>query len=141
MRFIGLALFIMSLGSSAFAADLECVRRVSDKRVNFAIIDMWPIMHVQTGREDCVGSSGFQFCVVNRDPAIMDSNTVCDHQVNQRSDCETEQWTEGFRTEVIETRCIRGIRARLEVSRSGQGKLTCIRRGRVEKTLRLGECY
>lgn len=141
MRLLGLALILMSLGSSVHAADLECVRRVSDSRVHFAVIDMWPIMRIQTGREDCVGRPGFEFCVINREPAIMDANTVCDHQINQRLDCETQQWTEGFRTEVIETRCARGIRARLEISRSGQGKLTCVRRGRVEKTLRLGECY
>lgn len=141
MRSLGLALLLISLGSSAFAAELECARRVSDSRTLFALIETRPIMRIQTGREDCVGRKGFEFCVIKRDAAIMSSTSVCDHEVNQRLDCETERWTEGFRTEVVETRCVRGIRARLEVSRSGRGKLTCIRRGRVEKTLPLGECY
>jgi hypothetical protein len=141
MRLIGLALFVFTLGQTAFAADLECVRQVSEVRTHFALIDMWPIMHVQTGRQDCTGGPGFKFCVTHRDAPIMDNGNVCGYRVNQRMDCETEEWTEGFRTHIVETRCFGGIRARLEVNRNNQGRLTCTRRGRVEATYRLGECY
>ncbi len=138
MRLIGLLIFATFL-SQAQAADLECARRVSANRTHFALINVWPLMNVQTGREDCTGVPGFQFCVTNRDEALVDRDSVCGHRMNQRRDCENREWREGW-THVIEARCARGVRARIEVRRDGQGKLTCTRRGAVEKTVRLGEC-
>lgn len=136
LAFVITALFL----SQANAFEMECVRRVNPNRTHFARIDTWPLMRVHTGREDCVGSPGFQFCVTNHDAPLIDRNTVCGHNVDQRWDCETRQWWEG-RTDITETRCSRGIRARLEIARNGQGRLTCYRRGNLEKTVRLGECF
>lgn len=136
LAFIISALF----AGQAFAYEMECTRQVNPNRTFFARIDTWPDMFVQTGRQDCTGVPGFQFCVTNNDAPLIDHNTVCGHNVNQRRDCETRQWWEG-RNDVTETRCSRGIKARLEISRSGQGRLTCYRRATVEKTVRLGECF
>jgi hypothetical protein len=131
------ALFI----NQAYARNYECTRQINPNRTFFARIDAWQMMRVHTGVQDCVGAPGFQFCVTKNDAPLIDANTVCGHDVDQRWDCETRDWWEG-RSDVVETRCARrGIRARLEISQNGQGRLTCYRRGTVEKSIRLGECW
>ena len=139
MRLLALVIATLFI-NQAYATSYECSRQINPNRTFFAQIDVWQMMRVHTGVQDCVGGPGVHFCVTKNDPPLLDARTVCGHNVDQRWDCETRDWWEG-RSDVVETRCAHGIRARLEVTQDGRGRLTCFRRGVIEKTIRLGECW
>lgn len=139
MRIISLLVLVMS-SVPAFAVDMVCEDQVSPTRFEFALINTWPEVRIQTGSKDCVGNGGFGFCVERGEDIVVGDDQVCGYRMNTNFECQTREFNNG-RNHVIDTDCrFSGVKARLQVNGNGRGRIVCSRNGRVEQTWNYSSC-
>lgn len=128
------ALVILLAALPAFAAEIECAKRVSNERTEGGLIQTWPHLNVSVSYHECSSRGGSGYCKDGIELLAYD-HQVCFHDVDVNVDCSTFESAGEVRVD-----CRNGVSLHFEME-NGEGRIMCMEQGRVRKTWHVGACH